>query len=119
MMDRLQYEIEISGSAATLYLAGRMETTDVPFLRVLCATLPSFVRMLRVDLLAVRSPSPHVTVAVREILHAWRSQRRGEFQLSIRSSHLATTSHGHADDRAIAAVGGAPCNRDALMATYL
>jgi hypothetical protein len=118
MIDRLQYDIEINGSAATMYLGGPLEMSDVPFLRVLCAAIPSFVRVLRVDLLAMRSPSPDGVGAVREILHDWRAQRRGEFQLLLCTAHLVATYRAEADDIVPAPFGSAYHDRDRLMATH-
>lgn len=119
MIDRLHHELEINGSTATLYLAGRLHTDDLPAVRAICSGLPSFVIILRVDLHAIRAPSPDSVSAVRAILHEWRAERRGEFRLSLCTSHLVATYREGAEFSAPARFGAPLSNRDAMMATYL
>ena len=55
MTDVLQYQVEQSGDAATLYLSGVVRHTDhVATLVELCNALPAGVRTLRLDLGAAR-----------------------------------------------------------------
>lgn len=120
MIDRLQHQLEIAGDAATLYLAGSLHLHDISMLRTLCFTLPERVTTLRVDLHAMVAPAAEGVSAVRALLHDWRLARRGEFRLSLCTSHLVATYREGSPEAPPAGFGTtrvAP--RHALMATFL
>ena len=120
MIDRLQHQLEINGDAATLYLAGGIGTTDIPALREICSSLPARVMTLRVDLHAMRAPGPDAVSAVRAMLHDWRAERRGEFRLSLCTSHFVATYREGMEEAAPARFGApVPASQHALMATFL
>jgi hypothetical protein len=90
MMDRMQYQLELSGVTATLYVAGGLGNQSVSTLIDVCRSLPAHVRTLRLDLSAMGTMSADAIGAVRLLLRHWRDDRRGEFRLS--TSYLVATS---------------------------
>lgn len=122
MSDHLNYQLELIGDTATLYLLGGLGYQHVASLFAACATIPSTIRTLRLDLHGVGQMSAEATGTVRLLLRHWRETRQGEFRLS--TSHLLatlseTTSGGlraAAEPRTHRSVAAA---NDALVATYL
>jgi ABC-type transporter Mla MlaB component len=119
MSDNLTYQLELTGDTATLYLLGSLGYQHVASLFAACATIPSRVRTLRLDLHGIGQMSAEATGAVRLLLRHWRETRQGEFRLS--TSHLLATlsdaSSGRSGDhRAGWSVAAA---NDALVGTYL
>ena len=53
MMRHVNYQIEQTREAATIYVAGELAQRDVPALVALCDSLSPTVRTLRLDLRAV------------------------------------------------------------------
>ena len=120
MIDRLQHQLEINGSAATLYLAGALHLDDIARLRALCTNIPTSVSTLRVDLHAMIAPAPAAVSAVRGVLHDWRAERGGDFRLSLCTSHLVATYREGACEAPPAKFGATlPTASPALMGTYL
>lgn len=89
MSDSLNYQLELIGDTATLYLLGGVCYRHVAPLLTTCSTIPAHVRTLRVDLHALGQLSAEATGVVRLLLRHWRDTRRGEFRLS--TSHMLAT----------------------------
>ena len=89
MQHHMHYEIELAGTAATLYIAGQLGSDDVARIANACRALPAHFRTLRVDLRALRTLSADALGAVRSLLHDWRDRRAGEYRL--RSGYLVVT----------------------------
>ena len=89
MQQHMHYEIELAGTAATLYIAGQLGADDVLRITNACRALPAHFRTLRVDLRALRTLSADALGAVRSLLHDWRDRRAGEYRL--RSGYLVVT----------------------------
>ncbi len=100
MMDRMHYQIELSGSTATLYVAGSLEADHAATLCAACGALPPNVRMLRLDLNAADTGGPAAMDAVRALLRHWRVNRGGEVRLSLRAPHALDCSDGSPDGSA-------------------
>jgi ABC-type transporter Mla MlaB component len=122
MSDHLNYQLELAGDTATLYLLGGLGYQHVASLFAACATIPSHIRTLRLDLHGIGQMSAEATGAVRLLLRHWRETRHGEFRLST-SHMLATLSDAsnvggvHAgDSRGRWSVAAA---NEALVGTYL
>jgi ABC-type transporter Mla MlaB component len=122
MSEHLNYQLELIGDTATLYLLGGLRYEHVASLFAACATIPSHIRTLRLDLHGIGQMSAEATGAVRLLLRHWRETRNGEFRLST-SHMLATLSDvsgisavrtcDHATRWSVAAAN------DALVGTYL
>ena len=116
MMKRMQYQLELTGETATLYVTGSLGYEHVDTLIHACASTPA--RTLRVDLHGLGILSADATGAVRQLLHFWRDSRRGEFRLT--TSHLVATLREVRDVTAVPAPGWcAPRLNEALSGTYL
>jgi ABC-type transporter Mla MlaB component len=122
MSDHLNYQLELIGDTATLYLLGGLGYQHVASLFATCATIPSHIRTLRLDLHGIGQLSAEATGAVRLLLRHWRETRNGEFRLS--TSHMlatltdvsAASTAGGGDHRARWSVAAA---NEALVGTYL
>lgn len=88
-MQHMHYDIELAGTAATLYIAGRLGSEDVIRITEACRALPAHFRTLRVDLRALGAITADALGAVRTLLHDWRDRRHGEYRL--RSGYLVVT----------------------------
>lgn len=89
MQQHMHYQVELAGTAATLYIAGQLGPDDVVRITRACRALPGHFRTLRVDMRAVGTLSADALGAVRTILHDWRERRQGEYRL--RTSYLMVT----------------------------
>ena len=89
MQQHMHYQIELAGTAATLYIAGQLGAEDVVRITHACRALPAHFRTLRVDMRALRALSADALGAVRTLLHDWRDRRKGEYRL--RSGYLVVT----------------------------
>lgn len=89
MQQHMHYDIELAGTTATLYIAGRLGTEDVVRITQACRALPAHFRTLRVDLRALGTVTADALGAVRALLHDWRDRRHGEYRL--RSGYLVVT----------------------------
>lgn len=110
MPQHMHYDIELAGTAATLYIAGQLGSEDVHRITQACRALPAHVRTLRVDMRALRVLSAEALGAVRVLLHDWRDRRDGEYRL--RSGYLVVTcaeadTIGHDRQRGAAGSGSA------------
>jgi hypothetical protein len=88
-MDRMHYQLEIAGKAATLYVAGSLDHDSAQALVLACGALPTHVRTLRLDLRALGAMTAEATGAVRLLLRRWCESRHGTFRLS--ASYLVAT----------------------------
>ena len=88
-MHPMHYQLELSGTTATLYVAGSLDLVSAPALVAVCGSLPAHVRTLRLDLRALGSMSADATGAVRLLLRCWHETRRGEYRLT--TSYLVAT----------------------------
>ena len=89
MTERMDYQMELSGETATLYVTGALGHEHVDTLIHACRATPA--RTLRVDLHGLGALSADAISAVRELLHFWRDTRRGDFRLT--TSHMVATVH--------------------------
>ena len=115
MMKRMDYQMELAGETATLYVTGVLGREHVDTLIHACRTTPA--RTLRVDLHGLGALSADAIGAVRELLHFWRDSRRGEFRLT--TSHMVATVHEVADVHLRSPSPCAPHLNEALAGTYL
>lgn len=92
MPDRMHYQLELAGEAATLYIGGQLADTHVSTLSAVCGELPPHVRTLRLDMRAVGSMTADATRAVRILLQRWRDAHQG--QVRLRTSYLVATCSG-------------------------
>ena len=116
MMKRMDYQLELAGETATLYVTGSLGYEHVDTLIHACSATPA--RTLRVDLHGLGTLSADAIGAVRQLLHFWRDNRRGDFRLT--TSHLVATLHEVRDARALPAPAWcAPRLNEALAGTYL
>lgn len=118
MMDRMHYQLELAGGAATLYVGGGLDHRNVSTLLDVCRSLPAQVRTLRLDLRAIGTMSADATDAVRLLLRHWRDDRQGEFRLST-SYLLATCSPTEAPRQPAQRAWTDGAVNDALTATFL
>ncbi|HET9002358.1 MAG TPA: hypothetical protein VFN39_00030 [Gemmatimonadaceae bacterium] len=89
MQQHMHYQIELAGTAATLYIAGQLGAEDIPRITHACRALPAHFRTLRVDMRAMHALTAEALGAVRALLHDWRDRREGEYRL--RSGYLVVT----------------------------
>jgi ABC-type transporter Mla MlaB component len=89
MTQRMQYQVEMVGETATLYVSGALGREDAGTLVQLCAGMPALVRTLRLDLHGLGQLSAEAIATVRLLLLHWQQSRHGEFRLS--TSHLLAT----------------------------
>jgi len=89
MSHRVQFQLELAGESATVYVHDGLECDGSTTLLDLCASLPIHVRTLRLDLRATGTMTAEATRVVRLLLKHWRETRKGEFRLS--TSHLLAT----------------------------
>lgn len=87
MRDREPFDLELAGESATLYVHGRLDQDSCAAMLEVCASLPTHIRTLRLDLRAIGAMTAEVTSAVHLLLRHWREARRGEFRLT--ASHLS------------------------------
>ncbi len=92
MPDNMHYQLELSGEAATLYIAGHLQDCHVSTLATVCRSLPAHVRTLRLDMRAVGTMTADATRAIRTLLQGWRERREGDCRLS--TSYLVATCTG-------------------------
>jgi hypothetical protein len=117
MTQRMEYQVEMVGETATLYVSGTLGLANAGTLTRLCTTMPGRVRTLRVDLHGLGQLSADAMAAVRLLLAHWRLSRHGEFHLS--TSHLMATLREVGESRAPYEGAVRPRVNDALAATYL
>ena len=89
MQQHMHYQIELAGTAATLYIAGQLGAGDIPRITDACRALPAHFRTLRVDMRAMQAITAEALGAIRALLHDWRDRRQGEYRL--RSGYLVVT----------------------------
>ena len=89
MLDRMHYQLELSGETATLYVARTLRLHVVTSLSELFRSLPAHVRTLRLDLRALGAMTAETTGAIRLLFRNWRDSRHGEYRLS--TSYLVAT----------------------------
>lgn len=89
MHDRTQYQIELAGESATVYLFEHLALADESSLVALCRELPPHVRILRVDARGLGAMTASAMGAVRALFAAWRGQREGRF--ALRTTYLVAT----------------------------
>ena len=99
MMKRMDYQLELTGETATLYIAGTLGNEHVETLIHACSVVSG--RTLRVDLHGLGTLSAEAIGAVRQLLHFWRDSRRGEFRLT--TSHMIATLYDENDTPAVPA----------------
>ena len=120
MTNGLHSQLELSGETATLYLSGALGPADVARLCHECASLPTSIRTLRIDLNALSRVGADTMDATRSLLRHWRASRRGQFRLSFSAPNLFATLSG--DDDGATRVSDAmslPRATDAMTASYL
>ena len=89
MHNGTQYQIELAGEAATVYLFERLDLADESSLVALCRELPPHVRILRVDARGLGSMTGGGMRAVRALFAAWRDRHEGHF--ALRTSYLVAS----------------------------
>jgi hypothetical protein len=117
MTQRMQYQVEMVGETATLYVSGALGLENAGTLTRLCTAMPGRVRTLRVDLQGLGQLSADAMAAVRLLLAHWRLSRHGEFRLS--TSHLMATLREVSEGRTPYEASIRPHVNDALVATFL
>ena len=118
MTKPMQYQMEVAGETATLYVTGSLDHDDVEALTSVCAAAPLGTRTLRLDLHGLGQLSADGIGAVRGLLRFWRDSRHGEIRPA--TSHMLVPRHTVARTR----VSAPPEWRtsfvnDALVGTYL
>ena len=109
MTTALHHSLEVSDSAATLYLAGTIAGPDAFPLRRLCREIPEHVTTLRLDLHGVTNFEQGATDVIRSLVRYWRDTRRGGSRLSFASEHLVATyldTGPNASERTLEGIGG-------------
>lgn len=118
MSKRPNFQIELSGTTATLYVLGAVDAAAVSHLVDVCRELPLKVRTLRLDMSALGSMSAEALELPRRLLLFWRTSRIGEFRLST-SFLVATVSEAEPLRRSwMSSFADIPRN-DALTAAFL
>src|SRR3954466_9011967 len=79
MTTQMDYQMELAGETATLYVTGTLGQEHVDTLIHACRATPA--RTLRVDVHGLGTLTAEAVGAVRELLHYWRDSRRGDFRL--------------------------------------
>lgn len=118
MSKRPDFQLELSGTTATLYVLEAVDPAAVGHLVDICRELPVSVRTLRLDMSALGSMSADALELPRRLLRLWRTSRIGDFRLST-SFLVATVSEATPARRSwIAGIADIPRN-DALTASFL
>ena len=89
MHDRTQYQIELAGESATVYLFEPIALADDSSLVAHCRDLPRHIRILRVDARGLGTMTAGGMRAVRALFAAWRERREGTF--ALRGSYLVAS----------------------------
>ena len=118
MQDAMEYQLEIAGEAAALYVYGSLGEESVEILLAVCASLPPFIRTLRLDLRGIGVMNAEATNAVRRLLAQWRDTRRGDFRLNT-SYMVATCSQSVETAPAVTVSNSLRIASDAMSAAYL
>ena len=125
MSKRPHFQLELSGSTATLYVLGAVDAAAVAHLVDVCRELPTSVRTLRLDMSALGSMSAEALELPRRLLWLWKATRVGEFRLST-SYLVATVSESASTPRPWSSHREKPIGErydlprnDALMAAFL
>ena len=87
--DRTQYQIELAGDSATVYLFEQLGTDGESSLATLCRDLPAHVRILRVDARGLGMMTSGAMHTVRALFAAWQERREG--QCILRGSYLVAS----------------------------
>ncbi len=111
----LQYQIEQTGDTASLYLFGVVRhTDDIASLSEICNALPESVRILRLDLNAVRHIGGDAMEAIGIMLCEWRESRAGDFRLLFGSGYTSScgvVSHLPGSTRPAPLMRGGPADQ--------
>ena len=91
MTQAIHFQLETSGTTATLYISEELPLDHLEALCDACAELPPYVRTLRLDLHGVRRLSGEVMTLLRALMREWRALRGGECRLSFSTEHLVVT----------------------------
>jgi ABC-type transporter Mla MlaB component len=89
MTKRMYHQLELMGETATLYVTGSLSDEHADALIEICAEIPKYARMLRLDLHGLGQLSAEAIGVVRTLLHFWRHSRQGEFRLT--TSYMVAT----------------------------
>jgi ABC-type transporter Mla MlaB component len=116
----IQFQLETSGTAATLYIADHVPLDHLEELCAACAGLPSRVRTLRLDLHGVRRLGAETMATLRALMREWRATRGGECRLSFSTENLVIsyTERDFASIPALMPWSPAPAS-EAMTAAYL
>jgi ABC-type transporter Mla MlaB component len=87
----IQFQLETSGTTATMYLSEELSLDHLDELCEACAALPPQVRTLRLDLHGVRRLGEQMMSTLRALMRAWRATRGGECHLSFNTENLVIT----------------------------
>lgn len=82
------HAVEVGDGTTTLVLSGDVSAQDVRWARHACATIPSDIRTLRLDLGDVTHVDDEMLDAVRSIVREWRESRAGDVRFDLTTPHL-------------------------------
>lgn len=121
MTQATRFQLETSGTTATLYISEELPLDHFEAMCDACATLPPFIRTLRLDLHGVRRLTGETMSQIRGLMREWRALRGGECRLSFATEHLVVT---YTEQGAPPAPARAPWTSvvrasDAMTAAYL
>lgn len=85
----MQYNLEVDGDTATLYVAGTLSCGDGLTLFDACVGVRASIRTLRLDFRAIGSMSAEATGAVRTFLRHWREHQ--PTRVRLHTTHLLAT----------------------------
>jgi hypothetical protein len=103
----IQFQLETSGTTATLYISEELPLDHLEALGEACAALPAHVRSLRLDLHGIRQLGVEMMSALRVLMREWRLVRGGECRLSFSTENLVIT-YTERDSVAVPAAARAP-----------
>lgn len=83
MIVRLHSQYESVGETATLYLSGSLRPGEEDVLHRMLVALPDHIRMVRVDLGALRQADQTAVDIVRQVLLRCRAERGGSYHLAV------------------------------------
>jgi ABC-type transporter Mla MlaB component len=114
-----QFQLETSGTTATMYLSEELPLDHLVELCEACAALPPQVRTLRLDLHGVHRLGVRMMSTLRVLMREWRATRGGECRLSFSTENLVITYTERDFASTPARRPWRTATADAMTATYL
>jgi hypothetical protein len=76
-------QFEVSGTRATMYVLGRVTTSQIPALKDACDRLPLAVQHLTISIDDGSALAPSAPTIVHELRRHWQATREGGFRVSF------------------------------------